>query len=209
MKNFKLGLSLLLLSGAVSCKQAAESNQQVDEGQINSRKYSSEEIGWIIQVPEGWKITSLDSALASEKTGIEAIEKVYGGGIQTTELRHLIGFEKDLFNNLSSTSEPFKLEYPGEYEENNQKLYEVVYDALDAQGVKIDTSSSAEVIRGMKFDTFYSTIYDINDNIVMYQILYSRLINGFDFSVNINYNNEADKKVLVDAFKNSEFTSKQ
>lgn len=206
MRILTISFGIILVSCAVSCKPNAEANQHVDEGEIDKRTYTSEEIGWTIKIPDGYKITSLDSAKSSEKDGIEAIQKVYGGEIETTELRHLIGFEKDLFNNLSSTSEPFKLEYEGEYEVNNQRLYEVVYDALDAQGVKIDTSSTREIINGKKYDILYSTIYDVNDRIVMYQILYSRLINGLDFSVNINYNNEADKKILVDAFKNSEFT---
>jgi hypothetical protein len=35
--------------------------------------------------------------------------------------------------------------------------------------------------------------------------MYSRLINGYDFGANINYNNDDDKKIMVDAFKNSKF----
>ena len=203
MKHILFACSLLFL--LPSCKPSAEKDKHVDEGNIQNKTYKSEEVGWSIEIPDNWNIVTVDSAEAADQVGLEAIEKVYDGGINASQMRHLISFEKDDYNNFASTSEPFKEEYPGEYLQNNQKLYKILYDAFYEQGVKADTASGKEIIAGLEFDTFYSTIYDSEGNVIMYQLLYSKLINDLDFGININYNNEADKKIMMDAFKNSKF----
>ena len=198
--------SILLLILLFACKPSVTKNEHVDEGVIQNKTYQSKEVGWSIEIPEKWKIITIDSAVASDQVGLEAIEKVYDGEINPSQLRHLISFEKDDYNNFASTSEPFKEEYPGEYLDNNQKLYKILYDAFYEQGVRADTASGKEMIAGLEFDTFYTTLYDPEGNIIMHQLLYSRLINNLDFGININYNNEADKKIMIDALKNSKFT---
>ena len=72
-----------------------------------------------------------------------------------------------------STSEPFIEEYPGEYEDNDKKIYELLYSTFVDQGIRVDTSSGKEVIQTMEFNKFYTTIYSPKGEIIMNQILYS------------------------------------
>ncbi|HYV95517.1 MAG TPA: hypothetical protein VE978_27325 [Chitinophagales bacterium] len=201
-------LFLILIPLAIfSCGQV-DPNKQIDEGNVTGEIYQSNEIGWTIEIPKGWTIISKDKAEANDQKGKDAIEKVSKTEIDTKTLKHLISFQKNQFNIFASTSEPFTEDFPGEYEQNNRALNELIYEAYINQGIRTDSSSGKETIQGLEFHTFYTTIYAPDGKVILHQILHSRLINGFDFGVNINYNNEEDKKTMVDAWENSMFDKK-
>lgn len=197
---------LLLLFTVVACvpKDAA---YYVDEGAIDGNTYTSKEIGWTIEIPQGWNLKNTEQAQESAKNGLKAIEETVGTSVDYSSFKNLIGFEKDQFNMFLSTSEPFLLEYEGEWEENNALLKQVIFETYQNQGIPVDSStSSIETVSGLDFVTYEFTIYGSAGEIILTQILYCRLINGYDFSVNLNFNNELDKAILLDAFRNSKFT---
>jgi hypothetical protein len=204
MKLKITSLTILLLI-FVSCGPI-DPNKQIDEGNVKGTTYESKEIGWVIEIPNEWKIISKDKVEANDEKGKNAIEKSTGQKIDTKALKHLISFQKDQFNIFASTSEPFKEEFLGEYQQNNKALNELIYNTFKDQGVKVDSASGKETIQGLEFDKFYTTIYAPDGKIILNQILYSRLINGYDFAVNINYNNDQDKEKMINAFVQSKFT---
>ncbi len=191
----------------VSCGPV-DPNKQIDEGSAKGTTYESKEIGWIIEIPKEWKIISKDKVEANEENGKKALEKSSGLEIDTKALKHLISFQKDQFNIFASTSEPFKEEFPGEYQQNNKFLNEIIYNTFKDQGIKVDSASGKETIQGLEFNKFSTTIYAPDGKVILNQVLYSRLINGYDFGVNINYNNDQDKKMMMNAFVQSKFTKK-
>lgn len=203
MKNVFIILLFAPIFIITSCGQR-DPNKQIDEGKVDGETYTSQEIGWTIQIPKGWSVTSRNKLEANDKKGKEAIEKVIGE-FDISGLKHLVSFQKNLFNTFQSTSEPFTPEYEGEWEENNAKIKKLLYDTYTNQGIKVDTSSSKAVIDGLNFDVFKSTIYGPNGNVILHQELYSRYINGFDFGVNINYNNDEDRRTMLEAWQNSKF----
>lgn len=190
-----------------SCDQV-DPNKQIDEGKVKGTLYESKEIGWSIEIPKEWKIISKDQVEANDEKGKNAIEKSTGQQIDTKALKHLISFQKDQFNTFSSTSEPFKEEFPGEYQQNSKFINEILYNTYTSQGIKADTASGKEIIQGLEFNAFYAKIYGPDGKLILNQILYSRLINGYDFGVNINYNNDQDKKIMMNTFLKSKFTKK-
>ena len=110
------------------------------------------------------------------------------------------------FNIFQSTSEPFELEYEGEWEENIRELKEILFATYKNQGIKADFSAtSIEKINGLDFHTYSFTIYSPKGIVILKQLLYSRLINGYDFGVNLNYNNDKDRDELLRVFINSKF----
>ena len=191
----------------ISCGQA-DPNKQIDEGSVKGETYESKEIGWSIEIPKNWKIISKDKVEANDEKGKSAIEKSSGLKIDTKALKHLISFQKNQFNIFASTSEPVTEEFPGEYQQNNKALNELIYNTFVDQGIKTDSASGKETIQGLEFNTFYITIYAPDGKVILNQIMYSRLINGYDFGVNINYNNDQDKKTMIDAWEKSKFTNK-
>lgn len=174
-------------------------NRQIDEGQVEGEIYTSQEIGWTVNIPQGWTVISKNRIEANDEKGRKAIEEV-AGEFDYSGLKHLISFQKNQFNIFQSTSEPFELEYEGEWEDNNAGLKELIYETYINQGIKVDTSSAKATIDGLDFEVFKSTIYGPDGNVILYQEMYSRYINGYDFGVNINYNNEKDKETMMEVW---------
>lgn len=194
-----------LLTFIFSCGQA-DPNKQIDEGKVENNSYSSKEIGWSINIPNNWKVMSRGQNEKYQEKGLDAIEEVVGEEIDVSGLKNLIGFQKNRFNIFQSTSEPFELEYEGEWEENNALVKELIYDTYLQQGIKVDSTATKIVkIDGLDFNSYSFTLFSPKGDVVLNQIMYSRLINGYDFGVNINYNNDSYKKEMIDALFNSKF----
>lgn len=198
-------LSVISIVVFTSCKPK-DPNQQIDEGLVNKNTYTSNEIGWTINIPEGWSVTTREQNEQNQQKGLKAFENVIDEDIDLSRFKNLIGFQKNQFNSFSSTSEPFVEQYEGEWEENNTWLKMMMCSTFEQQGIKIDSSETyIELIDGLKFLTYEFTIYGPKGEAIMHQLMYTRLINGYDFGVNINYTNYDDKKELIDAWKSSKF----
>jgi hypothetical protein len=202
-------IASILLIGALtvltSCGQI-DPNKNVDEGKVEGNIYSSEEIGWTIEIPKGWKAVDKEKAQANSERGLEVIEETIQQEVDYSGLKNLIGFEKDPFNIFQSTSEPFEIAYEGEWEENNRAVKQILYTTYENQGIKVDSSAtSIENIDGLDFETYSLTIYSPDGEVILNQLMFSRLINGYDFGVNLNYNNEKDKADLLRVFRESRF----
>jgi len=196
-------LSVLAFVLFISCK--TDPNKQVDEGQVVENTYHSKEIGWTIEIPEGWNVTQRDESQAFEDKGLKAINAANGIDYDTSGLKQLIGFQKDKFHMFGASSEKFEIEYEGEYEENKKLVKQVLYNTYVSNGIKVDTLSSKARIDNLDFDLFKITVYDPNGKVLLYQDLYSTLRNGLEFGVNLNYINDKEKIELMRVWKNSKF----
>lgn len=194
-----------LIITLTSCGQT-DPNKNIDEGKVEGNTYKSQEIGWTIEMPKGWAVIDKNKTKETNEKGLKALEETVEGEIDYSRLKNLISFQKNQFNIFQSTSEPFELEYEGEWEENNSALKEIIYTTYLNQGMKADSSATTtEKIDGMEFQKYSFTIYSPKGEVILKQIMFSRLINGFDFGVNINYNNDKDRDELLKVFRNSKF----
>ncbi|WP_166963874.1 hypothetical protein [Yeosuana marina] len=196
-------LTILTLIFLTSCR--TDPNKQVDEGTVKENIYHSKEIGWTIEIPEGWNVTQREETQERQDRGLKAINEAIGIDYDASGLKQLISFQKDRFHVLQSSSEKFEPEYDGEYEENKELVKEMLYELYASRGIKVDTISSKEKIDNLEFNLFHITVYGPKDNIILHQDLYFRYINGLDFGVNLNYIKEKEKIELMRVWKNSKF----
>lgn len=201
MRNYVM--TILLLTSFFSCK--TDPNKQVDEGEINEGTYKSSQIGWTIQIPKGWEVTHRDVLDQRTKKGLDVITETTGIEYDASGLKQLLNFQKDRFHIFQSSSEPFQLEYEGEWEENNAGIKQLIYDTYTSRGIKIDTLSSKEKIDNLEFEVFHITLYKPDGEIMLFQDMYGRHINNYDFGVNLNYLNQTEKDEMMKAWKNSKF----
>ncbi|MFV0344953.1 MAG: hypothetical protein ACK5IQ_01675 [Bacteroidales bacterium] len=195
-------VSTILLGLFFTTMSCGGSNKKFVEGSLNENTYTSKEVGWTIDVPEGWEIINrLENATAKDIEEMKAL-----GNTNVSGLKYLIGFRKDQLNTFQSTTEPFNPEAGVTWDENNAKLRALTYDAFVEQKVKIDTASTKEKIDGLEFDVFVIKAYSNADNKIMFiQEMYSREINGLYFGINISYNSKELRKTMFNALKNSKF----
>jgi len=198
---------LLIFISVIACKKI-EPNKQIDEGKIENETYKSEELGWQMRIPKDYEIVSKSESEKIDERGLQAVQETTGQNYDLSGLKNLLSFKKNRFNVFASTSEPFTEEYDGEWIENNSSIKKLIYETYKSQGIRSDsTKTQIEKIDGLDFEFYEFTLFGPENNIILNQRYYSRLINGFDFGVIINTNNENDKKTMLNAWRNSKFTT--
>ncbi len=164
---------------------------------INDGVFNNTEIGWTIEIPEGWERIENKEEDPSDPQ------------MNYVNIKSLISFRKGEYNLFQSTIEPFEMNYQGEWQENERALKYVIYQTYESQGIIIDTTVTvSEEIDGVHFHTYSFSISDKATKNVMEQIIYRAPIHGYEFGVVITSNNEEDKEDLLTAFRNSKFHNK-
>jgi len=230
----KLTIACLISFFAIlfSCKQPVENKQTANDSsqattasitkqpeskpdsivtKVKDESFHSDDIGWTIEIPSGWTITGKDVPKANKPKGnsknkpleINLATNTIGGEAQ--ESKHLLAFQKDQFNSFNCGIVPMMAVTPNEYEQNVKASYQSVYNTFTSQGIRVDTVSGKEIIQGKEFYMFHITMYSPEGQPILWQIMYNRLVNGYDFGVIVNASNEADKETMMNTFKNSKF----
>ena len=189
-----------------SC-QEVDPNQQIDEGEVKGKTYHSDAVGWTIEIPEGYAVTLMEDKEESFDRAVDAMGETISEEADLGAIQHLIGFQKGVFNQLQSNIEPYVEEYEGQWMEEHVMLKDYLYELFTSKGIKIDSSSSTEMIDGLEFQVLKHAMYapDDPEKVMLYNNSYSRIINGYTLSVTIGYNDEQHKKELLTAWRNSKF----
>lgn len=202
-----LSKNLLVLLGLficiISCKN--DPNKQIEQGEVKENTYYNKEIGWTMEIPDGWEVMQKDVVQENSDKGLDAISETAGGEIDVSGLKQLLNLKKDRLHIFLSSIEKYELEYEGEWEENNAVLKEILYNTYANKGIKTDTSSSKANVSGLEFDVFNIKLYGPDDKVLLYQDLYSKYMKGFNFGVTLNYLNPKEKNEILRAWKSSKF----
>lgn len=200
--TFLITLTIIALT---SCKPS-DPNKNVEEGKVEGNLYTSEEIGWTMEIPQGWKVIDKEKSEEFQEQGKKALENNTDATVDLNGLKMLISFQKDQFNIFQSTSEPFNQEYEGQWEENNAATKAIIYATYVNMGIQADSTATKTIsIDGLDFQSYTFAIRAPEGNVIMTQTMFTRYINGFGFGANINYNNEKDRDEMFKAFLNSKF----
>jgi hypothetical protein len=203
-----------ILFFAMACKNKQtlkDKQQELDNGKLNDKNvYTATEIGWTIHVPQGWDVRTKKEIETVNEKGKEIIEESLDAKVDNSGLKYLINLKKDPFNNFLSTIEPFDEQKDGSYSARNKATYEAMQRAYDAQKIHYGCEEGMAQIDGLRFDVLTCKIYSPNKNdIIMTQEMYSRLINGYDFSMTLIYNNEDDRQLLLDMIHAAHFSIRE
>jgi hypothetical protein len=152
-------------------------------------------------------VLSKETIRENTEKGKKLIEKTYEGEVDASGLKQLLNLRKDRFNSFLSTMEHYDAGGAGSYEEYNQKLYQVMKDTYAAQGMKVEYSEDSASVDGLLFNVFTSRIYNKEGTaVILNQIMYSRLINGYDFGMTISYNSQTAHDELDKMIHHSRFS---
>lgn len=202
---FTLTLSVVI-TALTACGEI-DPNAQIDEGKITGDLYTSSEIGWTMHIPKGWAILTRDQVDSYQDKGKQAIEGEIGVEVDTDEVKNLLSLKKDRLNIFQSTSQPFVEEYPGEWKESNKALKQLLVDTYQSKGIGTTvTDTTTETIDGITFETYEFTLRKPDGKEFLWQLMYSSLVNGYDFGMNITYSNEQSRDEILSAWRASRFT---
>ena len=186
MLQFMKTCLFTLLLGVAICSCAQTTHQDAES--VKGKTYTSDEVGWTIQIPEGWDIVPN-----------EMIDKGDKG-----EVKQLITFRNNggLFG---ATLMPFKEGHPDSYTDYLNQIHANMYQRFISRGVVVDTMVRKISLHGHEYDVFSSTIHAPDGAYIIDQLMYSCLVDGYEFSVNLNFNNDSDKATMLRVWENSKF----
>lgn len=182
-----------------SASEQKDYSKEVDAGNFIGNTYNCQELGWSMTFPDTWTITKKSSLIAADKRS----KVVYDGdSLNTSGIKRLLAFQKNFDNNFQST-----LEKMGntDYYQLIGGMRKMMYQNYFDQYISVDTSSSIVPIDGKKFDCFEIRLFDKQGKEYTKQHLYTRVVDGYYFSVVITSNNEKDHDKMTLAFKESNF----
>ena len=155
-------------------------------GQTTPKKeIYNQDFNWTITIPENFQNVSAEEWAKLQNKGAEAIEKTYEEEV-INQSKTIFVFKSDQFN----------------YFESNYQ-----YETFKAQmpNIKIDTTKTVEKIDDLEFQTFKMKI-EYPNKMVFNVLMYSRLFDKKEFTVNIMYVDNKKGQLMLEAWKKSKFT---
>jgi len=174
-------------------------------GQSTKREIYNEDFKWRITIPENFENVEPDDWKKLQSKGETAIENTYGEEI-VNQSKVIFVFKSGELNYFESNSQPFDEKTDGDYMESWKMVNEVLYQTFVSQmpGTKIDSASSIERIDQLDFHTITMKIAYPN-KMIMNFIMYSRLFDNREFTVNIMYVDESKGQLMKDSWFASKF----
>jgi hypothetical protein len=176
-------------------------------GQITPKKeIYNKEFNWKITIPENFQNVSVEEWTELQNKGADAIEKTYDEKV-INRAKTIFVFKSDEFNYFESNYQPFDISIDGDYIESCKNVNDVLYETFKSQmpNIKIDTTRVVEKIDDLEFQTFKMKIVYPN-KMVLNVIMYSKLFDKKEFTVNIMFVDNKKGQLMLEAWKKSKFT---
>lgn len=192
LKYFLIGLTIIFQS----CN-----GQTAPKKEIYNKDFN-----WTITIPENFENVSTEEWAKMQNKGADAIEKTYNEEV-VNQAKTIFVFKSDQLNYFESNYQPFDTAIDGDYLESCKNINNILYETFMTQmpGIKIDSTATVEKIDNIEFQTFKMKI-EYPNKMVLNAILYSRLFDKKEFSVNIMYVDNKKGEQMLDSWKKSKFT---
>ena len=174
-------------------------------GQKTDTKFYDKDFKWSIQIPKDFAKVSAKEWAEKQQSGENALEKTTGEEV-INEAKTIFVFKTDDMNYFEANYQPFDINIDGDYRENNRNVNHALYQTFrdNMPNARIDTLSSTEKIDSLFFYKYETKIY-LPNNQILDIIMYSKLFDKKEFTVNIMFTDPKCGKEMIDAWKNSKF----
>ena len=175
------------------------------KGQSTDTKFYDKEFKWSIEIPKDFYKVGKEEWSEKQQKGKDAIEKTVGEEI-VNQSKTIFIFKADDMNYFEANYQPYDTESDGDYLENYKNVNRTIYQTFkeNMPNAKIDTLSSTEKINDLLFYKYEAKIH-LPNNMILDMIMYSRLFDKKEFTVNIMFVDVKKGKQMMDAWKNSTF----
>jgi hypothetical protein len=174
-------------------------------GQKTDTKFYDKDFKWSIQIPKDFTKVSAKEWAEKQQKGENALEKTTGEEV-INEAKTIFVFKTDDMNYFEANYQPFDVDIDGDYRENNRNVNHALYQTFkdNIPNARIDTLSSTEKVDNLFFYKRETKIY-LPNNQILDIIMYNRLFDKKEFTVNIMFMDPKRGKEMIDAWKNSKF----
>lgn len=195
-----LSIALFVL-GACGGTTKKDYSKEVDEGTFDGNTFTSQALGWTMEFPDNWIVTTKSSLESMD----ERSKLATGDSVsEMSGIKRTLAFQKNYDNNFQSTWEEFSGD-EAKYKRIISNIHEMIYNNYLDQRTSLDSVAGKLKVGGVTFDTYQVSLFDRDNKNFANQLLLTALVKNKFMSVTIAYNNDADKKKILDLFKKSTF----
>jgi hypothetical protein len=210
MKSISTTATLVVLAVLLGCSKAP-SSIELTEGDIVDGVYRNERLGWQFPIPKDWKVLPKSEIERLEHIGHKAVEDATSIDLTSYHVP-LLFLRKDQSNVFKAVftaeAQAYDPKKDGNYRERQRATFDILLYTIRSWGFPIESQRSEETIGGLVFDVLQVTIYAKDKKtVVIRQCFYDRLINDRSLMVTISYKNERDKQIVLEALRQSKFSS--
>ncbi len=195
-----LSLALFLLA-ACGGPAKKDYSKEVDEGTFSGNTYTSQALGWTMEFPDNWIITSKSSLEALDERSKELVDDTTSN---MSGLKRTLAFQKNFDNNFQSSWEEFSGD-EASYRRIIARNHLLIYTNYLERKIYSDTVAGTLKVSGVTFDTYELSLNDREAKVFTTQLLLNAVIKGKFMNVTISYDNDADKEKILGLFKKSTF----
>jgi hypothetical protein len=164
------------------------------------------DFNWTITIPEHFENVSGAEWEKMQNKGADAIEKTFEAEV-INQAKTIFVFKSDQFNYFESNYQPFDPSVDGDYMGSCKLVDEILYETFKTQlpGIKIDTIRTVEKIDNLEFRVMKMKV-EYPNKIVLNLIMFSRLFDKREFSVNVMFVDEKKGQLMLDSWRKSKFS---
>ncbi|WP_343631923.1 hypothetical protein [Fluviicola sp.] len=191
----------LFVVGACGSPAKKDYSKEVDEGTFDGNKYTSQALGWTMEFPDNWIITTKSSLESLDERSKESVNDTTSN---MSGIKRTLAFQKNFDNNFQSSWEAFsgdEAAYKRIIAANHVRIYTNYLE----RNMYTDTIPGKLTVSGVTFDTYEVSLNNREAKVFATQLLMNALVKGKFMTVTISYNNEADKQKMLGLFKKSTF----
>ncbi|HRP52556.1 MAG TPA: hypothetical protein PLI97_03515 [Fluviicola sp.] len=193
-------VSIMFLFLACGPQTPKDYSKEVDEGTFSGNIFTSKTLGWSMEFPSNWIITSKKSLENLDSRSKE----ISGDSSNMSGVNRTLAFQKNFNNNFQSTWENFE----GDETAYKTRIYEIrsmIYENYLNQKITMDTAGTNIQVGQVKFDCFTLALFDRSHKNYSTQLLLTSLRNGKFMTVTITSDNKEDQEKMLGLFKKSTF----
>ena len=195
-----LSIALFVL-GACGGTTKKDYSKEVDEGTFNGNTFTSQALGWTMEFPDNWIVTTKSSLESMD----ERSKLATGDSVSDMSgIKRTLAFQKNYDNNFQSTWEEFSGDQ-AKYKRIISNIHEMIYTNYLDQRTYLDSVAGKLEVSGVTFDTYQISLFDRDNKNFANQLLLTAVVKNKFMSVTIAYNNDADRKKIVGLFQKSTF----
>lgn len=174
-------------------------------GQTSDNKFYNKDFKWSIVIPPNYLKVSQEEWSKKQQRGKVAIEKTIGQEI-INEAKIIFVFKADDMNYFEANYQPYDPQIDGDYLESVKMVNNTLYQTFkqNIPNAKIDTLSTTEKINNLVFQKSETKIH-LPNNMILTTIMYNRLFDKREFTVNLIFVDPKRGKEMLEAWKNSIF----
>lgn len=203
-KNIFFLFTLLALTACGSGKKKEKTSSTPAQPEAEVYTYINDEIGWSIDIPDGWTPISPEQMDAEQERDHETINDKTGL-VVNDRITNLIGFSKSNSNNFKAFMQPNHDSLMAIINHSTFELNKTIIQMAEEKDLVADTSSGTENIGGYDYKYSAVNLMQKDNKRIFSQRSYYRIIGNYMFCANIMYSNEDDWNAMMSAFSNSKF----